>query len=468
MDNAPSTSDAAVVADSAILAADAAVHPALALATHFHLVGLLSVLAWLTALFLAGKHFGWGTAAKLGSVAIMIWLGGILVWSCWNASGIRTAEVNTGIQTLAAWAAVALVLLASRKDPRMKSYRLLLGFSIAGIILASLTARQIDGLEIDLSEELEARQEMVETETAEAPSGLDDVAIPMPDEKSIYEKAAEEEVPLYKQAGKKTRAEGMQQETELTAAAKTVEGETMADRVTVPEDEKYLAVAAANWNIVGARLTFLTVVLVLIVDYLRRFNNTFSFLYPVPIAGRLPDHFGSKSHTVALATKEQELVTGLLAAVVRKGETFLYFGPALKLGDTLSRLRFAACGIDFPVHHYDDEKAPSSSEFVFESAWFGRYASCVSGDTLTAQLLDDLIAFLESRSPSQARTRRVLNIVVAAEIAITDAQRNTLAKHCEEMNLRLIHLVDNPATNYDEIVTAVPASERGLILQFAP
>jgi hypothetical protein len=477
MNEAATSSDAAILRDSAVLATEAVpVDSMLALLSHFHAVGLLSIAAWIGAILLAGKHFGRASVAKIASFAVMAWLGGILAWSCWNASGIRCSEVNMGVQTIATWGAVALFLLAMRKDARLNPYRLLLGFGIAGVLLAALTARNIDDLEIDLGQQLEERQEIVnaalseEEKAAEATGSLDDVSMPVTEEQSIYEKAAaeEESVPRYRQSGKKTRAEGKTAETTLTKAAKEVEGETMADRVAVPEDQKYRAVKAATLNVFAARLVFLTIVLVLIIDYLRRFNSTFSFLYPLPIAGRLPDRFGTKANTVALATQEQEIIAGLLAALVRKGETFIYFGPNPKVGDKLCRLRLLGCERALAVQHFGDDTAPSSSEYVFESAWFGRYAFCVSGEALTATLLDELIAFFAARTPAQARTRRVLNIVLAAEIVLSGEQHAALAKQCEDMNLRLIDLVDGPAAAYDEVVAAVPATERSMILEYAP
>jgi hypothetical protein len=477
MNDAPANSDAATFADSAVIGVgEAPMDAMLALAAHFHVLGLLSILAWSGALCLAVYYFGSRRVAKVAAFVLMAWLGAILAWSCWKTSGLRSSEVNLGVQALAIWGAAGLLLLAFRKDPRLSPYRQLLGVGIAGLILATFNARNIDALGIDIAEQLEARQELVdaavseEERAAEARSSLDDVSLPHGEEEaSIYEQAAAEEEdsePLYRRQGKKTRAEGKKVETALSEATQ-IEGQAPEERVLVPEDQKYRAVTWASRNVFAARLAFLTVVLVLIGDYLRRFNSTLAFLYPLPIAGPLPDYFGSKAHTVALAPQQPELVSGLLASLVRKGETFIFFGSSPAIGDALCRLRLPGSERRLTVHHYDAQSPPASSEFVFESAWFGRYAFCID-NSLAPHMLDELLDFLNTRTPPQARSRRVLNLVIGADAKLSDTQHAALSQHCQAMNLRLIHLVDAPQAAYDEVVTELPADARSMLLQFAP
>ncbi len=75
-----------------------------------------------------------------------------------------------------------------------------------------------------------------------------------------------------------------------------------------------------------ARWVLVTMLLLVFWNYLRTFNDAFHFLFPLPVGGPWMDLFRRKQYSVLLNSQSQPVIASYLRKVVRKGESFIYFG----------------------------------------------------------------------------------------------------------------------------------------------
>ena len=224
-----------------------------------------------------------------------------------------------GLASIAAWAAaLALLALGARHRRRQYGYLAALGIAALALVLAHINSRAVSAIATDRTEELQAaraRQRQAraaETATsgprfAEDPAPVDDPA-----------------VPAYRLAGKQQRESGKKQplvanETEPTTAA------TPARRV-MKEADVVRANRLDRYNLLAARSTLGLVLLLVLWDYVARFNRTFESWWPLPIGGKWLDALSHKSHSVFLVSPPERFCRELLERVVRRGETFIYCG----------------------------------------------------------------------------------------------------------------------------------------------
>jgi hypothetical protein len=83
-----------------------------------------------------------------------------------------------------------------------------------------------------------------------------------------------------------------------------------------------------------------------------------------------------------------------------------------------------------------------SSDFILESAWFGRLGFTLEDESQARLLLDDLEGFLTSRRIPRASAMRAVNIIWAFETAPTEDELSKISEHCQKANFRFIILSD--------------------------
>ena len=239
---------------------------------------------------------------------------------------------------------------------------------------------------------------------------------------------------------------------------KIVKDDPLADFIDDPADERagfgggarrlpgadyVLANQLDTINRFAARLTLLVALILAAVEYLQRFNRTFGSILPLPLACRAVDSLWPKSHCVHFRTADAGRVRHYLETAVRKGESFICFTPRdpwpgedVRLGRLPIRwlwpLRKIACR---------PGDAAYGSEFVFESAWFGRYAFVVLADALDAPLtgmLDELLDLLRMRRHTHATAARTVNLIWDLPTAPPAETLEELACLCTETNLKFI------------------------------
>ena len=204
-----------------------------------------------------------------------------------------------GLASIIAWGG-ALGLLATQamfgafapKRQRPRAYLIVLGLAVAGYILAQINSNRVSAVPLDSG-------------------GQPVVAQP------VEELQSEAGVPAYLQMGKQRRDGGQ--------AAPVTPAEQKPVR-TYQESQLLEANQLDRWNLLITRGTLLLALLVLVADYLARFNHTTGNSYPLPIAGPWLDRLAPKSRTLLAGQLD---LKDYLETAVRRGETFLYFSAPI-------------------------------------------------------------------------------------------------------------------------------------------
>jgi len=91
------------------------------------------------------------------------------------------------------------------------------------------------------------------------------------------------------------------------------------------------------------------------------------------------------------------------------------------------------------------DKKDFDDEFLFESAWFGRYCFVLLGDgPQVPNRLEALAAFLELRRSTRASARRTVNVLWDLETPIPRDTVERLAPLCRETNFKLLVTTTEP------------------------
>ncbi len=211
----------------------------------------------------------------------------------------------------------------------------------------------------------------------------------------------------------------------------------------LPGPDYVLAGQLDKINRFAVRLTLVVSLMLAAVEYLRRFNFTFGSILPMPIACRAIDSLWPKTHSVYLHAPNGRAVREYLETAVRKGESFICLAPAdpwpgedISLGRLPIRgpwcLRKIACA---------PGDAAYGSGFIFESAWFRRYAFVILAEELDGPLrafLGDVIEKLHMRRHTRAAAARTLNLLWALPVPPPGEMLEELTFLCRETNLKLV------------------------------
>lgn len=175
-------------------------------------------------------------------------------------------------------------------------------------------------------------------------------------------------------------------------------------------------------------------------DYLTRFNRTFGHLYPLPISHASIDSVWPKRHTVWVPGAGVVRMRTYLENVVRKGENFIYFGEEDPLPEGLSLPRVSFRNWRWwPLRKVvvGAGHRPHDDSFLFESAWFHRYAIVIAGSEEARRRILPLVVLLNQRHQFRARARRTVHVVWSCAGAPPPALA-TLAELCRDTNFKLV------------------------------
>jgi len=418
----------------------------------FQVAGVLSVIAWLTAL------------AALAVFAFSIHRAMLyLVAGVLSGLGLLMGYILAGPAALGAWAVLAAAVAALwRRLPRRWVCAAAAAIALAGVVLGEVNSRSVARIRIDRTRQLaEARRRqeaMRAAQIAEIQSGTADIRFAedapadrldlagktatqaaLLTERSTTAPAAGA-LPDYRNRGKQTRdAAGQADGSAFAALSQDV----------APAAQPGRAMEYWDWlrthrldqvNLFAVRFGLLVALLMLATDYLSRFNLTFAPLVPLPIAGRWVDALYPKTRAVYVEAPDAAGdLRAFAEAAIRKGETFICFTEAdpwrdapprtarNRFGRRLARLWGARadgtsclCRLPWgfwPVGRIVLGQAGGfpGGEFVFESAWFGRYCFVVEGAEPARRLLADLLGHLDMRRRAGASARRTVNLVWALD-----------------------------------------------------
>lgn len=452
--------------------------------TYFGLVGFLSIVAWVTAFAVLARHFRsvMNLRTRKFWVAFLAAFLGLLLG---NLNSVRVNNIRVDYTA---------DIKAQEERQKRRAAQAEAEARAEAEAEAGITAEQKHAA---LDEEIQAAAESpespgepvvaaTEAEEPEKPEG----------EKSEYEQAASEETPVYayQQEGPVEREKGKVARDKALEGATDVDDADKSEARTMLSIDVHRAKHIDRFNLMLAKIAFWLAFASVVVDYGSRFNRTFDNYYPLPVACRVLDALFPKTLGVLVKEAKPEALSAYLEALVRKGETFLYFGetdpwggrehgPArLVIEDPFPWLQckirelVEACGVpreSWPgwltvaIHRMDLHLFPFrrvvcgetnedlTSNFVFESAWFGRYCFSVVGTERAREWLADLETFLLRRQTVFASPRRTVNVVIDMGTPIPEERMEELVFLCGETNHKLLlvsrgGLTGGPQTRFEE------------------
>lgn len=368
-----------------------------------------------------------------------------------------------GIASILAWSA-ALVLFAafSASRRRTKAYWIALALATAGLLAALVNSHNVFLFEVDrsietaegierqrvLRLELEAvaRSKAAKVRYVEDSSSdtLDLAGMSGAVQTGILAEAAAnvDAKYAYRQRGKQERTVSASVATNLSLPSASRLSQVNAPTARLlPEADYHNARRFDRINLFFARFAWWLAVFLVAWDYLTRFNRTFGHLYPLPISHASIDSVWPKRHTVwAPGAGGVDRMRSYLENVVRKGENFIYFGEDDPLPDrqSLPRVSFRKWQ-GWPLHKVvvGAGHRPYDDSFLFESAWFHRYAIVFSGAVESSRRILPLVVLLNQRHQFRARARRTVHVVWSCAGAPPPALA-TLAELCRDTNFKLV------------------------------
>jgi len=384
-----------------------------------------------------------------------------------------------GFGSIACWA-VAFVFFACypRSKQRTRYYWMAAALALLGLVLANINSRFVSAIEVDRSEELakgierqkqlraeleaDAKSKAAKVRFAEdsATDALDLAGLPATT--NVYEMAAKEDDDAkyaYRKRGKQQRAVSAATATNQLMAGTVAPTVKAAAVRTMLETDVIRANRYDRINLFLARLCLWLAAFLVIWDYLARFNRTLGHLYPLPIAHEYLDSIWPKTHTVLFRQPSAETVRQYLENVVRKGETFLYFGPDPCPGsERLPRFRW---------HQWQFWQLPKltvasqlEDEFAFEAAWFHRYCVVVPDLTRARKLLDSVLSLLDQRHRTRARARKTVHVVWAFPDAPSHETLARLHDLCRDTNFKFLLAAKADGEHFEEVFELSPVTSR--------
>ncbi len=366
-----------------------------------------------------------------------------------------------GITSSVLWIAAVVILIAAFpiRPLRTLAYFAALLLAVLGFALAQVNSNAVSAIEVDRTEELkeaaerqrDMRKKMVATDYASQIKFAED----SPQGKAATQPAAAAGQPQeygYKAAGKQKREEGKKREeaalAEMTPTSQPSE-EAQSNARKMPEAD---VIAANNYdraNLGGARLALLAAVLMIVYDYLNRFNSTTRGYFPLPVAGRFVDSLFPKTHAVYFQTGDRARVKSYLETVVRKGESFLYFGPVdpWPSSHSIGRLRIATRRLlPLPKRTINVEGRAIEDETAFEDAWMGRACAVFvrSATSTGGPLIEDLLSYLRRRYVPGAPVRKTVHVVWDLPTPLPTDVTRELVRLSRDEHFKLVIVSANP------------------------
>lgn len=292
---------------------------------YFQVAGTLSVLAWIAAVVLMARYARRPRRTRAWALALLLAVAGAGL-ARWNYHNINIIRVDRSEEE-----EKARLELEERKRREAEEAKA----NAPAARFAEETAADLDKLKAETLKKGEdarddnrvydaaVRKQLKEQAKEDAPAEEPPPAAP-PAAGEPSEASTGEDIPSYRGSGKKQRQEGKTKK--LAAVRDTVKEEEKFFGRMLPEAEKLQAVRWGRFNLFFSKLFMWLALLLVVVDYLSRFNRTFDALWPMPIAGRWLDNMYPKTHSVILGHDSRAVAQEYLRTVAKKGETFIYFG----------------------------------------------------------------------------------------------------------------------------------------------
>ncbi len=339
-----------------------------------------------------------------------------------------------GILSILAWiTALVLLSLSARRRIRPGYYCfLVLGVAVTGWFLAKINSANVSSIEMDRRDEMAALAKARQAAEAVEDTGGGATL-------RFAEGDPEETMPEYRKKGRQVRDKGKNPgRVQYTDSSK--DG-AEAHVKYLRADDLAKANQLDRLNLLIVRMILLLAIGRVVADYLKRFNSTANGYGPIPIAGRWLNALFEKTHTVFVDAYTHSGLTPKAYAeqVVKKGESFIYFGEndPWQESQSLSRLSLGRWSVwTLPKLDYGDPKVAANGEFVLDAAWFGRCAVVVKGED-GFPLFEYMVELIALRHATGASARKTVHLVWDLAQTPTPDMILPLAQMAAETNIKL-------------------------------
>jgi len=349
-----------------------------------------------------------------------------------------------GILSILVWVTALVLLVMSIKRRARPVYCFLaLGVAATGGMLARINSANVSAIELDRRDEMAAV-----TKARLADAGAD---APKSTAAALHfaEGDPEETMPEYRKQGKQVRnGKSMGQ----TLGNEAFEDNPEKPVKTLREADLLAANRLDRLNLLMVRLILCLAVGRVVLDYLTRLNSTVGVVGTLPIAGQWLDHFSGKTHSVLVKVPAKERLTSEAYAerVVKKGESFIYFGEndPWQGRDWLPRFSIWR----WPVWRltkldYSDPEVSINGEYVLDAAWFNRAGVVVLGDENGFPLFDHIAELIARRYEAGAAARNTVHILWDLQQMPSADMIVPLLQIARETNIKLTVWAYSPVEN---------------------
>ena len=196
-----------------------------------------------------------------------------------------------------------------------------------------------------------------------------------------------------------------------------------------------------RWALLTVRVAAWLGAVLVVLAYFGIYHRTFQTLAPLPLSCRLLDRVVPRKRLARGRGLSTAQIRTHLETLIRKGETFVYFGREDPWPDrtALGRLPLKLAGL--PKVHLTDASL-LDGELVFESAWFDRCCFVVTDEAAGRRLLDEVMDLLRWRRVPKATVGRAVTLVWDVPWDLDRDTLDELAWHCRQANFCLLYCRD--------------------------
>jgi len=192
--------------------------------------------------------------------------------------------------------------------------------------------------------------------------------------------------------------------------------------VVLPEKMVMLANRLDGLNIKLIRWFLLAGIVVLVVDYLQRFNRAEEAYLPLPFPSALVNSLAPLPVVCTIPSSHRRSQIEDLAWLVRRGDSFIFLttdtAVAAAIPDQMPRFPRGRCPVD--VLHVKADDPLINDEFIFEGLWYNRAAFVIDSAIRAESFLTGLYERLVDRRQTRARVRQTVHIVWALDVPLAD------------------------------------------------
>lgn len=312
-----------------------------------------------------------------------------------------------GILSILVWVtALVLLVISSRSRARSLYCFLALGVAAAGLMLAKMNSSIVSDIEMDRRDEMAAMAKARQASDAVEETGAAATL-------RFAEGDPEDTMKEYRKKGKQLRQNG--KKPAGTGGRDSYVDEPEKKVKYLPEADLLAANRLDRINLLLVRLILWLAIGRVVVDYLKRFNSTVGGYWPLPIAGRWLDSLFEKTHAVLVRAPWSGSLTPRAYAerVVRKGESFIYFGesdpwPGQSWLPRMAVRRWSVWCL--PKLDYGDPELSANGEFVLDAAWFNRCGVVVQGED-GYPLFEYIVELITLRHETGAVARKTVHLI---------------------------------------------------------